>query len=499
VPQQSSPSALSAPSALLAPSGQDPEQPDPTTAEACDDEAVEVDWLVQRVVDPAGGGADFAHTLGLARLGLPELHVWARPTLGDDPGADWMLTGADQQTLLNRAAARLVRERLGPGTEWVEHYDGDLTRARFRVGRPVPARTLDAYRLDGEQPVLPLRFSLHRPEEGALLPLDDRTAQQVDGWTRRVRAHTDHLRAAVTAAGLRVPIVPAAWRLPPASALGDQVDVDPEQPFGPLHALVAARATQLVVADPHTLAEFVLRVSAARSVGITAGAARAVLLAACRPVGRRRALTRALESGSLVLEQVTGRSRVTRRWREACLLLGGPPGGRTQRGYEAGGREELLPWVEVTMATEVLADVLSEQHLALGRGPWSWAVHTGGGAPDTLWQADPEPVDRVVGLLAGWTVDDAERLLDRFRDGDRTPFTAAAELLSGCCTVGRGSPPAGLQLLPGAVRDGLGTTDVLLCEHLARTLVSALVFRDRLPPGGWDAVAGLFGDPDGLC
>lgn len=457
------------------------------------------DWLVQRVFDPDGGGADFAYTMGLDRYGLPELHLWARPTLGDDPGADWMLSGTDQQSLLNRAAAHLLRARLGPGAEWTERFDGGLTSARFRVGMPVPAEYLDAYRLDARHPVLPLAFSLHRPEPGPPGPLDGRTAQQVDRWTRRLRAQTDHLRAATLAAGQRVPIVPAPWRLPPAAALGDPVEVDPGQPFGPLHALVTARATQLLVADPHTLAEFMLRIGAAAAVGVTPGAARAVLLAACRPVGREQAVARALDSAEPLLEEITGRARVTRRWREACVVLGGPAGGRMQRNHEAGCREEALPWVGVTLAVEVLADVLSDQHLALARGPWSWAVHSGGGAPDVPWQAPASLVDRVDRLLAGWDPARAEALVARFRDGDRAAFAAAADRLAGCCTVGPGSPPAGHRLLPDRARDRLEPTEALLCEHLARTLVAALAFRDRLPDGGWEAVAGLFGDPADLC
>ena len=53
-------------------------------------------WEVQIVFDPDGTGADFAYTIGLHTRGLPELHIWARPSLGDDPGADWMLSTRDR-------------------------------------------------------------------------------------------------------------------------------------------------------------------------------------------------------------------------------------------------------------------------------------------------------------------------------------------------------------------------------------------------------------------
>lgn len=43
-------------------------------------------WLVQEVFDPDVTGQDFSYTIGLHDHGLPELHMWASPTDGDDPG-----------------------------------------------------------------------------------------------------------------------------------------------------------------------------------------------------------------------------------------------------------------------------------------------------------------------------------------------------------------------------------------------------------------------------
>ena len=45
-------------------------------------------WQVQSVFDPDGTGRDFAYTIGLHTRGLPELHLWARPSLGEDPPGD---------------------------------------------------------------------------------------------------------------------------------------------------------------------------------------------------------------------------------------------------------------------------------------------------------------------------------------------------------------------------------------------------------------------------
>lgn len=45
-------------------------------------------WRVQAVSDYEGTGRDFAYTIGLTGVGLPELHLWARPSEGVDPAPD---------------------------------------------------------------------------------------------------------------------------------------------------------------------------------------------------------------------------------------------------------------------------------------------------------------------------------------------------------------------------------------------------------------------------
>ena len=93
-------------------------------------------WEVQIVFDPDGTGADFAYTIGLHTRGLPELHIWARPSLGDDPGADWMLSTRDRGSVLNELAGLMVDGRLGVGSEVTHEYDGGHTRVTYRVDPP---------------------------------------------------------------------------------------------------------------------------------------------------------------------------------------------------------------------------------------------------------------------------------------------------------------------------------------------------------------------------
>ncbi|MGH3332607.1 MAG: hypothetical protein ACRDPJ_15020, partial [Nocardioidaceae bacterium] len=78
------------------------------------DEPLEVRpfWKVQVVFDPDGNGHDFAYTIGLFDHGLPELHMYARPSFGEDPGADWRFSFRDCCGVMNELASMLVRGSL---------------------------------------------------------------------------------------------------------------------------------------------------------------------------------------------------------------------------------------------------------------------------------------------------------------------------------------------------------------------------------------------------
>ena len=449
-----------------------------------------VDWLVQSVVDPDGDGADAAYTIGLRRYGLPELYVEARPTFGDDPGIDWGLSPRDQTDLLNELALRLLDGTAGQGSVWFESYDAGLTSARFLLGGPVPARGLAARQLADDEPALLVQFSLHRPDCGPLTAVSDPTALMIDGWTRDVRQQTDRLRTVSHTIGMRAPAVPPGWRMPTGTLLGDRVDVDPDQPFGPLHWLVAARAEQLTIADPATLAEFITRAGRATRAGATAGMARAVLMTQARSHGRQQAVHLADQSGHLVLDQIAGRSRVTRRWRDACDLLGAPTRAGWKREFEAACRETARDWIGVTLATEAMADLLTDQHLALGRGPWAWAVQPDS-PPGRFWIAPPALVQQVVALFANRTAADLLELLDRFSGGDRRMLAEAADLLLGCRTTGAGSAPPGTVLVPVEATDQLHPDEAFGCEEVAAMVLAVLAVPDRIALGPGRAVTGL--------
>ncbi len=118
-------------------------------------------WRVVSVFDPAGHCQDFAYTQGLASRAGCELHLWARPTLGEDAGADWKLSPRTCARLLNRFSWRLLVGALP--TSWeLEGLDRGQTRLRFFVGEAVWPGEVGAYLLDEHVPVLPLPWSLHR-------------------------------------------------------------------------------------------------------------------------------------------------------------------------------------------------------------------------------------------------------------------------------------------------------------------------------------------------
>ena len=132
------------------------------------------DWQVTAVFDPHGEAQDFAYTVGLFDRGLPELHLWARPSLGDDPGADWMFSPQDCFIILNELAWRLIDDEVTVGDRWEQPYDDGLVTCRFRLDPPGDRDELQAFGIMPGADVLPVRWSLHRRPIGRPRPLGKR-------------------------------------------------------------------------------------------------------------------------------------------------------------------------------------------------------------------------------------------------------------------------------------------------------------------------------------
>jgi hypothetical protein len=123
-------------------------------------------WQVQAVFDPDGEGGDFADTIGLHRRGLPELHLWARPSPGSDPAWDWKFSCADRIGILNELGRLLVRGELDVGSTIRREYDGGLAAFEFRVDPPGDREALEALGGRAGWAVLPVRWSLRQRRKG---------------------------------------------------------------------------------------------------------------------------------------------------------------------------------------------------------------------------------------------------------------------------------------------------------------------------------------------
>ena len=147
-----------------------------------------IPWRVVAVFDPDGGGGDFAYTVGLFNVGLPEVHVWGRPTDGTDPGEDFSLSTSDRNRLLNKVARQLINGDLNAGDDFVEELDGGLSAAHYHLDAPVPAAALEAYQTHLDAQVIGLRWELHRPLVGIAASVDAAVCDRIVDLTSALRA-----------------------------------------------------------------------------------------------------------------------------------------------------------------------------------------------------------------------------------------------------------------------------------------------------------------------
>ncbi|WP_182525867.1 hypothetical protein [Nocardioides dongkuii] len=322
-------------------------------------------WMVTAVFDPDGGGSDFAYTEGLAREGRPELHIWGRPSLGDDPGEDWCFSQRDACRILNQAAWRLLDGELAAGDSWEASYDEGFVTARFTVGEPVAADAVDAWGAD-DAPVLPIAWELVRPPLGPPRPLSREAQKQA------VEEYDDIVAGLVPAI-----VVPPGWELPRAPSW------DPGQVYGPRTPLVLARAAQIWQAGSEALESILDRaLVVAGHVGV--GYAAAVARAAGREPGRVPALDR-LERA---VESVLGPADASP---EHALLVGA---------------------VTTALVVEATADLLPDRVVTLGQGVVRTALTWRPLAPDGRWACSDAVAQAVVTLLSSTSGDD---LLDAAR------------------------------------------------------------------------------------
>ena len=196
-----------------------------------------IDWQVICVFDPDRDKPEFAYTVGLTGRGLPELHMWARPSEGSDPGEDWKFNPRELTGLLNSCARRLIDEQLAPGTSWSSEMDFGLARVDFTVGNPTPATSLEANLAAPGARVLPIRYAPHRTPRHRGGDVDAAAAAAIVGWAEAITSASGD--ASTGTAGRGAP----AW------------DTSPGQRFGPATPVVGALRAAVLAAGPGQLAD----------------------------------------------------------------------------------------------------------------------------------------------------------------------------------------------------------------------------------------------------
>ncbi|MEO8517759.1 MAG: hypothetical protein ABI438_01165 [Dermatophilaceae bacterium] len=335
-------------------------------------------WKVQAVFDPEGRGGDFAYTIGMHSVGLPELHLWARPTRGDDPAPDWKFSSRDLGALLNEFAGLQLRGDLVAGSVVERSFDGGMARVRFEVDPPGDRNALEAFGIARGASVLPIPWSLDRGIAGKARDL---------GGEALAQAKVDF---AVLARGLSPVGVPPGWKLYKKPRFSSK------QRFGPLTALVHAQAIAIAQSSSEQMRGFVELAFCARRIGAL-GHAVAMAAALARGSGRAAAL-----------ESVSEESSRLARW----LVIEAPSAPCAQAlelftegldPQDASGRHDAtLSLLEVftlamtaTLTTQMVADVASEDVLLMGLGPWLAAASDTGMSPGPRWHAEQSVVAQV--------------------------------------------------------------------------------------------------------
>lgn len=455
-------------------------------------------WQVQAVFDPDGEGGDFAYTIGLHDRGFPELHVWARPTLGDDPGLDWMFSVRDRGVLLNEFAALMLTGGLEVGTELDREYDGGLVTVHFRVDPPGDRDELEALGIAPGAEVLPIRWSLHRAPEGDLVPL---SADAI----RAARAETLGVRQQLF--GTAKP--PRGWELPDPATGPASFDV--HQPYGPLTSLVRTRAAQFWQADDATLADALDLALLLDAVGCL-GQAPALAATTARPVGRRTHLERLHRDVHHLVGWLTDRPAAGRRWRsivERAIPADGRRSKRDRERLEKHCAHLLTGLVLGCLLTDAVSDVADLDLIQAGRGPWLTSFDE----PDhpALWASETvlSTVSRLlrplgmVDLLAIGVVHEASR---KGRVGAEAVYDDLAMRLTALAVTGAAMCPweEFLAELPAwsPLRDGLaedwslpvlpaiGRVDAL--QEWASCLTAALTYPQWLSAEDVDVLAAPF-------
>ena len=413
------------------------------------------DWQVTAVFDPDGEGQDFAYTVGLDGRDLPELHIWGRPSLGDDPGADWKLSPKDCCVILNEVAWRLIDGTTNVGDTWEETYDGGMVTVRFRLDPPGDRDELEAFGIARGAQVLPLRWSLHRRPVGRPQPLSNAAL-------KRATKEYAELKAG----------------LPEDARHALQTKLLEGGEFGPLSAMAEGRIAQFRAADSITLTNLAeAAVTMSLAGGITWPVATAHAIA--RDLGRVDEAARTLDVAKDAVDARMGAADWPQVQREITQAIGFAPGEASDDEVMRGLRGHLTELLWTVLSAEVVADRLTAKQRLHGRGAWLTGLGPVGELPGPQWRAPRRVLERLYAVLAPLGPAQLLELVKRHLEDD-TKYTQVANMTEGWAIVAPAGCPwrRGLERLPGVIWPGR----VSALQQWATVMTSAACHRTRLSP-----------------
>ena len=413
------------------------------------------DWQVTAVFDPDGKGKDFAYTVGLFERELPELHLWARPSLGDDPGADWKFSPRDCCGILNELAWQLIDREVTIGDTWQRAYDDGTVTARFRLDPPGDRDELEALGIAPGASVLPVRWSLHRRPIGRPRPLGKRGLQ---------RATTEY--AAILAGLGDDASVPDGWTLTPTFVAAGEL--------GPLTPMVTGRVAEFWSADAVTLSNVYLAGSVMdEGGGITWPIGRA--LAVARDFGR---VEQANRTQDLARQLVESRLQQPGLEEELIEVIGFRPSHGTPAQIHRALLDILTEVLWTVLSAEVVADGLTNTQRLHARGAWLTGLGPVGELPGPQWRAPRRVLDRLYAVLRPLGVATMIELVQRHCDEGLEDYQRMVGSALGWAVVAPAGCPwrNGLERLPGV----FWPRPIVPLQQWATVMTSAACHRERL-------------------
>jgi hypothetical protein len=243
--------------------------------------------------------------------------------------------------------------------------------------------------------------------------------------------------------------------------------------------MVEARIAQLRSADSIVLSNLsCAAVTMHLGGGITWPVAAASALA--RDAGRVEEIAKTQRLAADVVEAMMAHDDWPQVQLEITAAIGFEPGEATDEEVRRGLRGNLTELLWTILATEVVADRLSDEQLLHGRGVWLTGFAPVGDLPGPQWRAPRPVLERLYAVLRPLGPGSLLELAERHCDDDLTRYTELANAAEGWALVAAAGCPwrGGLDQLPGAIWPG----PIHELREWATVMTSAACHRERLSP-----------------